>query len=61
MEENKRENLPPLQRAVSDTLDDYMRRLHGIISSWAYPDDFIFNLEKRGYTVVPIKKGDKGE
>jgi len=57
-EEHIRNNLPPLERALSDTLDEYMINLHGIIQGWAYPDDFIYNLEKRGYKIVSIDKSE---
>jgi len=53
----KRDELPPLERAVSDTLDKYLWQLHGIISSWAYPKEFIDGLKERGYVIV--KKKDK--
>jgi hypothetical protein len=36
----RRKDLPPLERAVSDTLDEWLVRLHGIFSSWAGPDEF---------------------
>lgn len=51
-EGRKRNELPPRERAVNDTLDEYLARLHGIISSWAYPVEFLEFLEKRGYTVI---------
>lgn len=48
----QRDKLPPLERAVSDTLDEYMHRLHGVHSSWASPVEFIEWLKKRGYEIV---------
>lgn len=52
----RRVDLPPRERAVSDTLDEYLSRLHGVFSSWAHPEEFIEFLEERGYTVVEMEK-----
>ena len=52
----KRDELPYRERAISDTLDEYLTRLHGTISSWAYPVEFLEFLEKRGYTVIEKDK-----
>ena len=49
---SKRGALQPLERAVSDTLDEYLSRLHGITSSWAFPDEFIEFLRNRGYIIT---------
>jgi hypothetical protein len=44
-----------MERAVSDTLDEYLARLQGILAtSWAHPIEFIDWLEKRGYTIKRI-------
>lgn len=51
----KRDMLAPLDRAVSDTLDEYLGRIHGIITSWAHPLDFLDWLQERGYTIVKIE------
>ncbi|MEU4332351.1 hypothetical protein [Nonomuraea dietziae] len=48
-----RDELPWLKRAVSDTLDELNHRMHGLTSSWAYPDEFLDCLAAHGYTVVP--------
>ena len=48
----KRDDLPELERAVSDTLDEYLMRIHGIASSWAHPSDFMRWLNQRGYKVI---------
>lgn len=48
---NKRADLPPLERAVSDTLDKYLFRLHGIITSWTYPEEFMLWLNEAGYEI----------
>ena len=48
----KRDELQPLERTVSDTLDEYLSRLHGITSSWAFPDEFIEFLRNRGYIIT---------
>lgn len=50
----RREDLPPLERAVSDALDEYLVRLHGRISSWVYPVEFLEFLAEEGYQVAPI-------
>ena len=56
-EVNRRANLPPLERAVSDTLDEYLSRMHGIIaSSWVYPVEFLQWLRSRGYEVRKMKE-----
>lgn len=47
----KRDLLSPMDRAVSDTLDEYLSRIHGISTSWAYPVDFLLSLNQRGYVV----------
>ena len=49
----KRADLPPMERAVSDTLDEWLVCEHGVFTSWAAPEDFLFWLEKRGYVIVP--------
>lgn len=51
----KRDDLPELERAVSDTLDEYLYRLHGSICSWAHPFEFIDWLYRRGYKIERIK------
>lgn len=51
---NRRDDLPPLERALSDTLDEWLYRMHGVISSWAAPVEFIEWLMKRGYEVREI-------
>lgn len=48
----KRDELAPLERAVSDTLDEWLYRLHEIVSSWQNPELFVEWLAGRGYTVV---------
>ena len=50
----QRNALPEKERAISDALDEYLVRLHGILSSWAHPYEFLEWLEKRGYTIVKI-------
>lgn len=58
---HRRADLPPLERAVSDTLDEYLVRMHGIMSSWAHPDYFLEWLGKRGYTVVAAEGHPDGQ
>jgi hypothetical protein len=50
--EYKRDNLPPLERAVSDALDEWLWRIHGVMSGWAHPHEFIDWLKERGYAVI---------
>ncbi len=50
-----RDDLPDLERAVSDTLDEYLMRIHGIASSWAYPSDFMLWLNHKGYKIIRRK------
>ena len=49
-----RDALSPQLRAISDTLDKWLMRIHAIRSSWASPDYFLRWLEGRGWTVVEI-------
>lgn len=49
----KRDDLAPMERAISDTLDEWLIREHGIFSTWANPEDFIYWLKERGYEIVP--------
>src|SRR3990172_8371606 len=46
-----RKDLNPLERAVSDTLDEWLSRIHGITSSLSYPQEFIAWLNKRGCVI----------
>jgi hypothetical protein len=55
---HRREDLSPLERAVSDTIDEWMMRMHGIVSNWAYPREFIGWLRERGYEIAPCKERD---
>ena len=52
----KRNMLAPLDRAISDALDEYLIRIHGITTSWTHPLDFLTWLQDRGHDVVPIEK-----
>lgn len=47
----KRSELPPLEKAVSDTLDEYLHRLFGITSGWVHPYEFLLWLGERGYII----------
>lgn len=49
-----RADLPELERAVSDTLDEYLVRCHGVFSSWAYPYEFLEWLKERGYIIKKL-------
>ena len=55
----RRDDLMPLERAVSDTLDEWLSRLHGIFSSWASPIEFIDWLDERGYIIVAKELNNK--
>lgn len=48
----RRDDLPPLERAVSDALDQLNHQMHGIVSSWAHPAEFLDLLREQGYAVV---------
>ena len=53
---HRRDDLPEMERAVSDTLDEYLSRCYGIVAtSWAHPYEFILWLEERGYKVVSVE------
>lgn len=54
----RRDDLPPLERAVSDTLDEYLSRHHGIVTSNANPEDFLDWLRENGHAVVPIAQAE---
>ena len=47
----RRDELPPMERAVSDTLDEWLSRLHGVLTSWNGPIEFLEWLGNRGYVV----------
>lgn len=51
----RRDDLDPLTRAVSDTLDELLFRHHGISTSWSNPESFIKWLAGRGYAVVLLE------
>ena len=50
----ERDKLPALERAVSDTLDEWLCRMHGIFTSWADPVEFIEWLNNRGYEIKAL-------
>ncbi len=52
----KREDLPKMERAISDTLDEHLMRIHGITTSWSHPSEFMRWLDKRGYRIVGVIK-----
>ncbi len=54
----KRDMLGPLDRAISDALDEYLIRIHGITTSWAHPLDFLAWLQERGYDVIKMEEND---
>ena len=49
----RRDDLPPLERAVSDALDELNVRCYGRVSGWVYPVQFLEFLAQEGHTVVP--------
>ena len=58
---NKRDDLHPLERAVSDTLDELMMTMHGMASSWAHPIEFIDWLREKGYIIVSKEDSNDGQ
>lgn len=44
---------PPLERAVSDALDELNCRHYGRVSGWVYPVEFLEFLAEEGHTVTP--------
>ncbi len=56
----RRDVLEPLDRAVSDTLDEWLVRMHGVFTSWNSPIEFIDWLGERGYVIV-LKEPDNGK
>lgn len=48
----RRDDLPPLERAVSDTLDEWLVRMHGVTSSHSFPQEFLTWLREGGYEVI---------
>lgn len=52
----RRQDLSPLFRAVSDTLDEYLSRTHSIQASWAHPGEFVRWLTEHG--IVPVDAGE---
>jgi hypothetical protein len=48
----KRDDLDPMERAVSDALDHVNHACHGLTSSWAYPEEFLEQLGDTGFDVV---------
>jgi hypothetical protein len=51
----RRDDMPPLERAVSDTIDEYLIRHHSITTGRTHPDHFLEWLAENGYTVAPIE------
>lgn len=47
-----RDDMPPDLRAVSDTLDEYLMRMHGLVVSHTHAEDFIEWLAGNGYVVT---------
>lgn len=52
----RRQDLAPLFKAVSDTLDEYLYRVHGIQASWAHPGEFVRWLTEHG--ILPVDAGE---
>lgn len=56
---NRRDDLDPIERAVSDALDDILFRHHGIVTSWSNPETFLEILGDLGYVVIhTTQQGD---
>ena len=52
---HERAQLSPRLKAISDTLDEWLVRMHGIFSGWAFPEEFETWLKEHGYIVVSTK------
>jgi hypothetical protein len=55
----RRVDLSPKEFAVSNALDEWLIREHGIFESWANADDFIEFLAGQGYLIVSNKEDDE--
>ncbi|GAA2554714.1 hypothetical protein GCM10010423_64860 [Streptomyces levis] len=55
-QDRKRDEMDPFTRAVSDTLDEYLERIHGVTTSHTYPTDFITFLAENG---LRLQQGTK--
>ena len=49
-----RAELPADARAVADTLDEWLHRMHGVYSGGHYVGAFLDFLAERGYEVRPV-------
>lgn len=47
----------PMWRAVADTLDEWLHRMHGVTSSNHFAGSFLDWLAMNGYRVEPIDPG----
>lgn len=57
---DRRSGLGPVEGAVSEALDELNHRMHGMTSSWSYPEEFLDFLRDRGYAVVSVDKAVSG-
>ena len=57
----RREELEGVERVVSDVLDDYNVRKHGIESSHSGYDVFLWLLANEGYVVAPKEVVERAE
>lgn len=59
----RRADMDPMHRAVSDVLDEYLIRHHGITTSHTHPEDFLEWLGEYGYTIArqDATMGDGGQ
>lgn len=54
MTEKRRADLVGAEKAVAETLDEVNARMHGMLSSSAYQQEFLDWLRDRGYVVAPV-------
>lgn len=54
-----RDELTGADKAVAESLDEWLARFHGSFSASAYQDWFLADLCGRGYKVVPVEPESK--
>ena len=53
LDDLKRDELPEMPKAVADTLDEWLWRMHGIASGGHYVGVFLKWLKRNGYEITP--------
>jgi len=51
----KRDELPEPYKALSDTLDEYLHRIYGIVTGWTNPVMFRVWLNENGLDITSIQ------